>query len=523
MADQWEKYAAEPERSPGGADEWAKYAEDRSAQSLPASEESQYPVLRAADAVTDAAAAGIDKTAQLGMMAMAKRFHIPPEALQKMQQYVAKPLGYLGGVGSTAAVQAAKALVGKGSIDPVIHAVMGDAKSAVEQLRDSGWNRSAARVVGVPLQMASDPLTWLGVMAQEGTLAEMGNGVRNKLVRNAFSPVDQAYGELEQYSKRLGETPFSDQILKDNTLAPSMTPGKMKQAIRNQLDETLGDKYNDIWARNDGLRITPNQILNHPKFKQWADREMRSANGAEAVEAVKEQIHEQHKHQTMEPVSTDTKAAIAKANQQSKKLHIENKRAQWTPNGNSLDHQEFDPSQALSDFQPLDSPDVAPKADPGMDPDLATYVAKDMMDTARGKQGALGDIQNRWGRNVKYKQGMKSASNALRDIRDTMVSAADPEAEQVLEQANKDYGTYSIAEKPFNRLMTKEANRRKATALDSILAVHKWPYYAAKKAVQYPQTPSGALRIGNAAKVVGESGIWEKMMQLGLINDLNKD
>lgn len=483
--------------------------------------ESDNPILRGADAVTDTIASGFDKTMAGGTEALRQKFHIPPEAFQALSKLVQKPLGYLGGIGSTATVEAVKALAGKGSMAPVADAILGDAKSMPQQLMDSGWNRSLARVVGVPGQMVTDPLVLLGELASAGKLGELGNGLRGKLVKNAFAPVDQAFGELKPYQNRLEETPFSDQILKNNVITPGK-PGKMRQQLRNVLDKDLGGSYNQIWENNEGVKTSPEQVFEHPRFKEWAKRTSEDSAGEEAVEAVKDQVRREHKKQTMEPLPPEAAKAMQEVNKHLEAQHIEKKRAEWRPDANSLEHQEFNPAAAAADFQPPEIPDEVPKADPGMNPDLTTRVAKKSMDVARGKRGAMGDIQQRWASNSDFKEGMKNVSNALRDLRDEGIAAASPEEGALLKQNNERYGPLAAAEKAFNQLMKKEANRRKVTVFDAWSAL-KLPFFLAKKAVQYPQTPSGSLRIGNIAKAVGESNIWEAMQRASMANDLSKE
>ena len=377
-----------------------------------------------------------------------------PDKTPQEDEGVGQALGYPGGVATTAVIQGAKALAGKGKMSELVDALKGKAKSAPQQLEESGWPKAASWAAGLPLQAVTDPMAdTMGMRTgvQDATGA-VGNAVEKGLFKHAFADVDRQFGGKKQYANRLGETPFTDQALKDRIFTPGMSVQEQEQALVDQLYKKNGDGMNDVWDRNQNLRTAPGNAALSPDFKEW--------------------MQEQGKYQNR-----------------------------------------HDDLQALVNYMQKDQNSFLHNANP----EEMTQMAKDASQVAQGTAGLPGDIYGRFGKSTVLKEGMAKYADELRSLRNRMVAEANPDDAQALGEMGKAYSVYKTAEKPMRQLAKKWQSKMPITAADGILtAMGKLPLVAAKKGVQYAHSPTGAVRLGTAAHQMGESPIWDQMAQQAL-------
>lgn len=143
--------------------------------------------------------------------------------------------------------------------------------------------------------------------------------------------------------------------------------------------------------------------------------------------------------------------------------------------------------------------------------------AKDYSDAARGKIGAVGDAM---------KTGVsKPAKNLLMDFaQDQRNAAAElaergiPGAKAEVQGLNRKYSIAKPAIEPLISLATNEQKKYPLTQVKGGLLAHgvdaaRW--LGGMLGGQYLNSPSGAVRIGNALRGLSGTGIWDNMARRG--------
>lgn len=382
---------------------------------------------------------------------------VPGEKRTPIEPSVGKNLGYLGGVLSTAAIQGLRFKDKQFAGDPeeMKQALKGYAKSPVQQLEEAGTPGFLAAPMGIGASIATDPM--LGFMDMKAPLSEVassvGKGVQKKLYRNALKDVDTTFAKKKAYTYKQDATPFTDQVIEDGIFKAGMSPMEMAQASTNKMKgaDGLGDQFNELWKTHRKMRIPPAQVAEQPMFREFVAEKIPFPGNQKALRKVHDAIE--------------------------------------------ADHVKF--------FS----------RDGGASPDEITELARIATRIAEGKQLANGDIYGRWSRDSTFKEGMAAYAQSLRDLRDKMIAQVDPAAGEQLAKLRKDYGVYAAADKPMNMMASKYARQKDATqmegAMTSIGKLDALKALIGKLSVKYKNTPSGAVRLGNTARAVGDMGIWK--------------
>lgn len=545
MADKWEQYAEAPARAPSGEDKWAQFEEGRgTAGEPPVQSNGVYATLKKFLKGGYAPKEG-DPGIELPFLKGSFQ-DTPRSQRQPIEPSIGNTLGYANDVSSTALIQGLKGLAGKGSLEKLWGAMSDrkQRKGAPEQLMEDwgkeGLGKWASYGVGIPLSILADPFgammsmrnpaaknvlrpnesgngvrvaqeTELGARpgwnAVEGKLAstpiasplrqqtaKAGQNAEKTLYENAFSDVNRVYGEKK--GRRKDVPYFTDQVLEDGVFKPGMSVGQMHQAHSEQIRKTLGDQFNDIWAKHSDLRQNPEDALKHPEFVEWEKEARRTKMGSEMADDVINRIKGEAEY-----VNTD----LLEEPQQ----FID-----------ALSEGRITPDQYVKHTtqNPIDSSIPIPlrldKVNPGANPDVATTMASEAAGVARGSKVPNYDVMKVKSKDNNYKQGEMAFSNAMRGQRDSLVGARDPKVLPKLKEANRKYSVYKDSEDAFNALMKTEKGRMGIPTLRSMAALLGHPWAAITgSAIKGAQHPVGAVRAGAWVKQAGESNVWDRALQ----------
>jgi hypothetical protein len=157
--------------------------------------------------------------------------HRPYEKNAPIEPSIAQNLGYLGGVASTGLIQGAKALAGKGSMDDMKEAIAGRAKSAPQQLQESGVSPTMSYVAGIPLQIATDPMAEFSAAPFKGALSAG---------KTAVSPVAEYIGNrVKDGAESFATSPFFEKVANATNVVGKGKSVLEKIAASGELPEAL--------------------------------------------------------------------------------------------------------------------------------------------------------------------------------------------------------------------------------------------------------------------------------------------
>lgn len=248
---------------------------------------------------------------------------------EPIEPSVGQNLGYAGGVLSTGAIQGAKELAaGTGSMSDFTDALKGNAKGAPQQLEESGFSPLAAYGVGIPLQIATDPLADFSsapTRAAAGELADkvqtgaenVGDYISNRLAHGAENLAVNHLRPTAAMRAKLGPQGLQSaarEALDSGSIEAGSKASTTAQNLSDRLDE-VGAVKGDIVDASDAT-INPSDIANqvHDQVVSPLLQTSETAPIAENIENKAEGLLKQYPGNSMTPAQLEAEKMAVQSN-----------------------------------------------------------------------------------------------------------------------------------------------------------------------------------------------------------------